>query len=171
MPADKLTRFLEELFSYLGTRVLARFLAKSSTLKAPWQVGSTYQGWLFFRESEWAAERSTKPNFIYSWQSIQSSATCVGVEGVEGMRAGWTVQGTVGEHETRRGAMRERRRWQKGDHDPSSELSSAWNLKLRKDHLPWFWAFFTTIQTPFIFLSFTIAQGPCIFSVLGNEHI
>lgn len=57
------------------------------------QVGSTYQGWLFFKVSEWAAEYSTKPDSTNLLQSIQNSAACVGVEAGEGERDGaWKEQ-------------------------------------------------------------------------------
>lgn len=99
MPRDKLNKVFGKvvfLFGYQSTnQIFGKNFNTENTLTICPLVGSTYQGWLFFSGSEWAAECSTKPNFTNSLQIryIQSSVACIGVEGVEG--AEWNVRGTV----------------------------------------------------------------------------
>lgn len=99
MPRDKLNMVFGRVVFLFGYQNTSQIFGKKFNTENPSTicplVGSTYQGMLFFRGSEWAAECSTKPNSTHLLQSVQSSAMYVGVEGVEGWRAGWSVEGMV----------------------------------------------------------------------------
>lgn len=95
MPRNKLNKVFGRVVFLFGYQSASHIFGKKFNTENTLTSGRHLLRMVFFRGSEWAAEGSTKPSSIHSLQSIQSSAACVGVEGVKGMRAEWRVEGTV----------------------------------------------------------------------------
>jgi len=76
MPRDKLHKVFGRvifLFGYQNTsQIFGKMFNTENTLTICSLVGSTYQGQLFFRESEWAAEYSTKPNSTHRYRASKA---------------------------------------------------------------------------------------------------